>query len=81
MKKDYIKALKEGREIVVISKDTDCDSALFYLNELENELITYSRHMGEFSRLFNANLRERLKEHFSNIEKEGGHIFIRGRSD
>lgn len=81
MKKDYIKALKEGREIVVIANDTDCDSAIFYLNELENELVTYSRHMGEFQRLFNANLQERLKEHFHNMEKEGSLIFIRGRND
>lgn len=77
----YIEALKQGRELVVIAADEDHDSAIFYLELSTNELITFSRHMGEIERLFNANLQERMKEHFSSIEKEGGHIFIRGWDD
>lgn len=77
----YIEALKQGRELVVIAADEGCDSSIFYLETSTNELITFSRHMGEIERLFNVNLQERMKEHFFNIEKEGGHIFIRGWND
>ena len=75
----YIKALEEGQEIVIIAADEGCDSAIFYLNS--GELWAYSRHMGEFPRAWSDLQKERLKEHLHQIEKEGGHIFIRGWSD
>ena len=45
----YIDALKAGREIVVIAKDTACDSAIFHLDKSET-LYTYTVNMGIFPR-------------------------------
>ncbi len=73
----YIEALKTGREIVVISKDTACNSAIFHLDKNET-LYTYTASMGSFPRNKTEYSFDALEKHFNEIEKEGGYIFIRG---
>lgn len=73
----YIDALKTGREIVVIAKDTDCNSAIFHLDKA-GILYTYSASLGVFPRRKTEYSFEMLESHFNDIEKEGGYIFIRG---
>ncbi len=73
----YIDALKAGREIVVIAKDTACDSAIFHLDKNET-LYTYTVNMGIFPRNKTEYSFYALEKHFNEIEKEGGYIFIRG---
>lgn len=73
----YIEALKQGREIVVIAKDTACDSAIFHLDKT-GILYTYSVNLGLFPRQKTEYSLEALESHFNDIEKEGGYIFIRG---
>lgn len=73
----YIDALKAGREIVVIAKDTTCNSAIFHLGK-GGILYTYTASMGCFPRNKTEYSFEALEKHFNEIEKEGGYIFIRG---
>jgi hypothetical protein len=73
----YIDALKAGREIVVIAKDTACDSAIFHLDKNET-LYTYTVNMGIFPRNKTEYSFDALEKHFNEMEKEGGYIFIRG---
>ena len=71
---EYVSALKQGKEVVVISGDSACDSAVFWK---EGKFIyTFNRCFGIMKRP-DLTL-ERAAEHFANMLKEGSQLFIRG---
>lgn len=77
MKTDYIKALNDGREIVVIAAENNqhSDSAIFY-RDSNKMTYTFNRSFGNMKRPELND--ERLKKHFESMERENAHIFIRG---
>ena len=75
----YIKALKAGKEIVIVSSDENSNSAIFYNSSDNKTLYTFSLHFGLFPREYGKDVNvENLVKHFETMEKENALIFIRG---
>ena len=78
MKHDYIKALNQGSEIVIISSDELANSAIFYKTE-DGGMCCFSRFMGLMKRDDMSD--KRLLKHLAKMESEGAQIFVRGTFD
>lgn len=74
IKNEYLAALDNGKEIVVISSNPLFDSAIFWKEN--NHYFSFSRNLGEMKRTDLTP--ERLKNHFNNMLEEGSKLFIRG---
>ena len=75
----YIKALKAGKEIVIVSSDEKSNSAVFYNSSDNKTLYTFSLHFGLFPREYGKEVTEKaLIKHFETMEKENSFLFIRG---
>ena len=75
---DFIKELKAGKEIVVISNDKHADSAIFFIN-WQGKLMSWSRSIGLAER---TDLTfERLGKHLYKYATTEGQVFVRGYRD
>ena len=72
---DYINEMRKGREIVIVAKDENYDSAIFHMDD-EGKIWTYSRELGSFSRECD----DSIQEHFENMENDC-YIFVRGNAE
>lgn len=69
----YEKALKQGREIVVVSDDENYNSGVFWSDGID--IFSFSVSFGTMKR---SDIDfSRLENHLSDMEKEGS-VFIRG---
>lgn len=74
----YIEALKNGKEIVIIANDPKCSSAIFWIND-DGNIVTFSRHLGIFERdIFDGFTLSDFEKHIQIMEEENALIFIRG---
>lgn len=73
----YMKALKSGSEIVIVSNDKNSNSSVFYLDS-DGIICTFSRFFGLMRRT-DITIEQAI-EHFQNMEKECK-VFIRGYMD
>ena len=74
----YVKALQSGAEVVIISSDNKCCSAVFWMNN-DGNIVTFSRHLGIFERTdFDGFTLSDFEKHIQNMEEENALIFIRG---
>lgn len=73
----YMKALKSGSEIVIISNDKNCNSSIFFLDS-DGNLCSFSRFFGTMKR--SDITIEQAIEHFQNMESDCK-VFIRGYMD
>ena len=74
MKKDFIKALKNGSEIVVISADKNTNSAVFYMKH--GKLYTWSREIGTIERTDRT--LEEINTHLNFMLTENAQVIVRG---
>lgn len=74
MKKDFIKALKNGSEIVVISADKNTNSAVFYMKR--GKLYTWSREIGTIERTDRT--LEEINTHLNFMLTENAQVIVRG---
>lgn len=70
-----LNALKQGKEIVIVSADPDANSAIFWLNS--DDIIC------SFNTVFGIIVRpdltlDRLQEHLENMRTEHAYIYVRG---
>lgn len=73
---EFEKALKAGREIVVVSAGKNDDSAIFFCDR-SGVLFSYSRNIGEIKRT-DKSITE-IAEHIKNMNDNlDAHVFIRG---
>lgn len=71
---DFVQALKDGREVVVIAADTLADSAVFFVDG--GTLFSFSRAFGVMKR--DDLSFEEVRAHFARMLSEGAQLFIRG---
>ena len=73
--KSHYEALKDGKEIVIISKDQRADSAIFWADSFGN-IYSFNRSFGCLERSdMNP---ERLENHIIKMHEAGAEIFLRG---
>lgn len=70
----YTEALKKGHEVVIVSKNANDDSAIFYMNKA-GDIYSYSRNIGLIKR---TKTLEHFAKHFERTEQEGATLYIRG---
>ena len=71
---NILKALYDGKEIVVISPDHNDDSAIFWIDD--NKTYSFSRHLGTMLRTDKTP--DQIAKHIEQIEKSGGLVVCRG---
>lgn len=76
-KNKYIKAIEAGSELVIISKDHNDDSAIFW--QAAGKIYSFCRSFGTMERT-DIN-HERLTNHILNMIDEESEVYIRGRND
>ena len=73
----WIKAINEGREIVVVGNEMNYmndDSAIFWKEK--ETIYSFTRHFGIMKRTDITV--QHLAEHLDRMEKEGNYVFCRG---
>ena len=70
--KDLVERITQGHEVVVISHDEMCNSAVFYKGL--DGVYAWSREIGNYKH----NDLERLAAHFDKMAAEYAYIFVRG---
>ena len=73
---DTIQAMKDGSEVVIISNDFQCDSAIFWIND--GVLFSFCREFGVMERT-DMNM-DRFKNHLRRMIEESS-VFVRGYGD
>lgn len=69
----YLKALKEGREVVVICDDAECASAIYWMQD--GRIKCFSRYMGVIEHTASP---EEIAEELQHLENEDCRLWIRG---
>lgn len=73
--KTHYEALKDGKEIVIISKNQRADSAIFWADSFGN-IYSFNRSFGSMKR--DDMTPERLEKHITKMHEEEAEIFLRG---
>lgn len=75
--KEMLTALKQGREIVIVSNDENANSAIFYMSR-NGVVYVFSRAFEIIKHGATGQDYNRLVDHFNNMIDEGANIYIRG---
>ena len=73
---DYIKALKAGKEIIIIAYNESFNSSIFWMEN--GDIYTFSRELGTIRRNTKSYPEYQLAQHFATMASEGAMIYIRG---
>ena len=81
MKNQYIEALNEGRQVVIIPAENmrDFDPCIFW--QEKGMTYTYSVNMGTIARTEKELPKSQLANHFATMLSEGAYLYIRGIVD
>lgn len=71
----FCDALEDGREVVVIAGDKDCDSAIMWLSGDYKTRYAFAKEIGTCEQPYD---RELTEDHFCTILAEGGLLVARG---
>lgn len=73
--KEILKALKNGRELVVIAQDKNCDSAIHNITRDTKKWVRYAREFGEITTPLNEN---DFYNFIEEMQQENATLIIRG---